>query len=224
MKPHTWWDATKDALLGEMFAAGQSDVQIGDAFNTSRGAISHRRRTLGFRRNPAVWSPELVQAASKMWGEGYSAQQISTTLRAGLSRSAIYQTMKRLGVMGGTRTAEPKPRLSGAQRRAASGIKKPPLKAPKAPRMVSTASQVARPTLSSLLTAFQPLPGDTHRPLVEHRLGQCRWPLEIDGKHFACCRPAVAQRYCTTHEAIALRPSQVKPVKPWVPARSWRAA
>jgi hypothetical protein len=69
---------------------------------------------------------------------------------------------------------------------------------------------------------WAPLAGSTPVALVDHRYGQCRWPVNLTpGEHHACGL-AARGNYCTAHEAMAyLRPSgsprpQVAPHLPHV--------
>jgi hypothetical protein len=72
-------------------------------------------------------------------------------------------------------------------------------------------------------SVWAPLAGSTPVAFVDHRHGQCRWPVHLTrGEHHACGLDAPRGRYCATHEAMAyLRPSgsprpQVAPYLPHV--------
>lgn len=48
--------------------------------------------------------------------------------------------------------------------------------------------------------AFLPLPGTSPVTLVDLENGQCRWPVDIDGKTLFCgCGVVESKRYCAIH-------------------------
>ena len=60
--------------------------------------------------------------------------------------------------------------------------------------------------------AFGPIPGIEPVALVDHREGQCRWPVDPDGpdgRFYFCGAPCgIGDSYCTSHIRLNFQPRQ----------------
>ncbi|MDB5725722.1 MAG: GcrA cell cycle regulator [Novosphingobium sp.] len=168
------------------------------------------------------WTADRIAMAKRLYIDGHSAAQIASVLK--VTRNAVIGQLTRAGV---TRS----PRAGAVASRNNQRAVVRPKKALPGLRLGpghNTTEQPAQPTLS-FGKAFLPLPGSTPRPLIEMERGLCRWPLRIDGEHFACCLPAIREegrpwRYCEAHTSIAVKATQPKPLKAFNPDAPRRRA
>lgn len=225
------WSSEDDAAVRAMTEGGKSDAVIAAALNRTPAAVERRRATLSISRGDArAWAEEAIETLRTLWGEGKSCAQIAALI--GVTRNAVIGKANRLKLGGRAAPSKPgKARLLGAQRRALSGAPKSrkvkaikPRKSPPGLRLGAELSPVEKPPVILPDDAFQPLPGDTHLPWEQRRLGECAWPLDVAGEVFSCCRSATRAGYCETHAAIGFRTEQATSAKEYARGlRRWAA-
>lgn len=186
------------------------------------------------------WTPERVEALTKMRADGLSANQMAKAL-GGVTRNAVIGKVARmdLGPIGGAKASRParvamvKPPAEKHPWKAAVA---PPPARPKAlngtpwtPAVIPNTP--APPTFVAPVGAWKPLPGCEPRPLAGLKFGLCRWPVgPAEGaEQLFCCRAVgdreakgMAALYCTEHHARAVSATDFRKTKDLV--RSLRHA
>lgn len=90
------WTHSRDKILRQTYAAGESLKVISDAVDKSTGAVRGRIRTLGLKRiRPDLWSAEKDAVVREQWGVK-RAREIGRLI--GMTKSAVLGRASRLGL------------------------------------------------------------------------------------------------------------------------------
>lgn len=145
------------------------------------------------------WTDERVATLKRLWGEGYSASQISRHFRGVFSRNAVIGKASRLGLPSrpkdGNRTYPTKPARPKAPAVA---------KAQAAPPKPEAGARPPRPYDES--PALPAAPETATATVLSLGAHGCKWPIGEPGKDgFGLCGRVRHDRrpYCAEHERVA---------------------
>lgn len=138
------------------------------------------------------------EAILPLWQNGATAQSIADALVT--SKNAVIGVIHRM-----PRHKRPAARIR-AFNRPPKPAREPRERKPRPaapPKEISLIPIDATP-IGKYDAAFQPLPGASPVALVDLEKGQCRWPVDIDGKTFFCgCGVAENETYCEIHKVVS---------------------
>jgi GcrA cell cycle regulator len=190
----------RDALILKLWNAGVTRQAIRNRLGCGSVAIERalatqaaQGRWVAPRRGPreAMWTPERIEQARRMWLAGDSAAKIGRALE--VSRGAVTGKLTRLGVVRAETVAVRlrRPAAEPAERAAA----------------IEPAPQL-RPHV----------PGVEEPPATTDLLGlgahMCRWPIgEPDAAGFGFCGRPAKGAYCETHRRRAYSPEPLEPIE-----------
>ena len=176
---------------------------------------------------PAIspgWTEERITVLRRSWIAGRSASFIAKEL-GGVTRNAVIGKLARLGLTrdsGEVRQAPSKPARASVEtpvRRRPTAPAAPPRKPPpKPPAPVHKPAAAIKGLVEEWIAEAEPRPAAEPIPLLEHRFGQCRWPMNSPPRGFMeqllYCGEAVRDEacpYCRAHAKIAFRKFEDKP-------------
>ena len=159
------------------------------------------------------WTEQQIETLKKMWGNGYSANDIAKNLGGGVTRNAVIGKAHRLKLSAGaaaSRCAVDHPsktvgvvvakinKVSGKRRSMLRAM--PPVQASDKPAAMTTI--VRRPVLRPIETARR----SEGIPVTKAGERHCRWPIgdpRSPDFRFCGCETQEGLPYCTHHARIA---------------------
>lgn len=159
------------------------------------------------------WTEQQIETLKKMWGNGYSANDIAKNLGGGVTRNAVIGKAHRLKLSAGASAArgsvEPPSKAKGvvmttinkvSTKRRAMLRTLPPVQASDMP--LRTTTLVREPMLRPIETAKR----SEGIPVTKAGERHCRWPIgdpRSPDFRFCGCETQESLPYCTHHARIA---------------------
>jgi GcrA cell cycle regulator len=208
----THWDATKRALLADLWGQSLSSKEIAAQVNLAFGceassrSVLHTAWRMGLPRRHAVsptiskWAEPTIARLAALRTEGLSSSQIATVLNAelglSLTRNAVIGRLARSGlsILSGWR---------GGRKAASQRIKKPRQRKKLAAEIIEFRRKEAPDIVDAQI------PVEQRKSLINLGPRDCRWPVgEPQDADFFFCGAASDDgcSYCPSHTWRSIEP------------------
>ena len=158
------------------------------------------------------WTEQQIETLKKMWGNGYSANDIAKNLGGGVTRNAVIGKAHRLKLSAGAASARPAvehpSKMAGV---VVTKINKISSKRRSMMRTVTTMQSSDMPARTPIVRQPMLRPIETARrsegiPVTKAGEHHCRWPIgdpRSPDFRFCGCETQEGLPYCTHHARIA---------------------
>lgn len=142
-------------------------------------------------QNTTPWTEDRTAYAVKLWREGSSAGQIANKLRESFGLKATRNmVIGRLHRLGECNNPQRDKLMQGKQRSAVA--KKERVMVVRKPKPLPPQKPLRGPDI----------PTPFAKPWQQRTLGQCTWPLTVDGVVWSCCGPIEKGSFCADHARL----------------------
>jgi len=164
--------------------------------------------------DPFPWGDETDDYLREKHKEGWSSQEMADGMYRQfgryLTRNAVIGRRRRLGLIGGAKTALNQVFAAKRNREKQKVEGKGP-----APFVLVNDPEPAmpKPPRDDVIDRIDGRPLEpTARPWETRQFGECCWPAEVDGVTYSCCRRVVNWQFgwCEKHERIGCTPRDKK--------------